>query len=226
MLDTSHAEHQVTLGGLRFTLMIGPDRIREGIDRLALQLAARYVAEEPVLVCVLNGGAIFHADLARALQFPLGLDYLRVSSYAGGMQSSGVVSFSAAPGTQMTGRNVIIVEDIVDTGRTADHLREYFHDQGAGSVVVATLLYKRDAHHVGPPPEFVVFDIPDRFVVGFGLDYHEQGRNLPGIYVLDEATGPAAPESVAGQGVERGADFESSSDVSGRAAIPPAECEL
>ena len=208
MLDSSIAENRVTVGGLRFTLMIGPEQIREGIDRIAVELAARYGAEDPVLVCVLNGGAIFHADLVRALRFPVELDYLRVSSYAGEMRSSGVISFSAAPGTRMAGRNVIIVEDIVDTGRTADRLREYFREQGAGSVVVATLLYKRDAHHVGSPPEYVVFDIPDRFVVGFGLDYHEQGRNLPGIYALCDAS-------------ETGADFESSSDVPGRAANPP-----
>ena len=182
----SPGNDNVVIGGLRFGPMIAQERIREGIARIAMQLTADYAVADPVMVCVLNGAAIFHADLIRQLRFPLAVDYLRVSSYGGEMESSGRVTFSAIPGTQTAGRNVIIVEDIVDTGRTVARLREYFHEQGADSVAVVTLLYKRDAHHLGPPPEYVVFDIPNRFVVGFGLDYHEQGRNLPGIYVLEE----------------------------------------
>jgi hypoxanthine phosphoribosyltransferase len=186
MNDAESPVDGVVVGGLPFRPMIGPEPIRQGIARVALQLTADYAVREPVVVCVLNGAAIFHADLVRQLGFPLALDYLRVSSYGGEMESSGRVTFSASPGTQTRGRNVIIVEDIVDTGRTAARLREFFHEQGADSVVVVTLLYKRDAHHMGPPPEYVVFDIPNRFVVGYGLDYHEQGRNLPGIFVLDD----------------------------------------
>lgn len=179
-------EPRILIEGLAFTLMIGPDLIRDRIRSLADRLAGHYAGREPVLVCVLNGAAFFHADLARQLRFPVIVDYIRVSSYSGEMSSSGEVTFSAVSRTQMAGRNVIIVEDIVDTGRTSDRLREYFTEQGAGSVAVATLLYKRDAHHMGSPPDYVGFDIPDRFVVGFGLDYRELGRNLPGIYVLDE----------------------------------------
>jgi hypoxanthine phosphoribosyltransferase len=186
MSDAESPVDTVVVGGLPFRPMIGPERIREGIDRMATQLTADYAVAEPVMVCVLNGAAIFHADLVRQLRFPLALDYIRVSSYRGEIESSREVTFSAAPGTQTAGRNVIIVEDIVDTGRTVARLRDYFHEQGADSVAVVTLLYKRDAHHMGPPPDYVVFEIPNRFVVGYGLDYRELGRNLPGIFVLDE----------------------------------------
>lgn len=186
MMNVPSLDHPVVIGGLFFTPMIGPEQIRRRIGAIAEQLAEQYAGDEPVLVCVLNGAAFFHADLARLLRLPVILDYIRVSSYSGEMRSSGEVTFYSLTGTQIPGRNVIIVEDIVDTGRTAEWLRAYFLQQGAGSVVVATLLYKRDAHQMGPPPDYVGFDIPDRFVVGFGLDYREQGRNLPGIYVLQE----------------------------------------
>ena len=186
MSDVSSCDHRVVVAGLPFRLMIGPEQIRQRIGSLAGQIAERYGGAEPILVCVLNGAALFHADLVRELRFPVIVDYIRVSSYSGEISSSGEVTFSAVSGTQTAGRNVIIVEDIVDTGRTSDWLREYFGEQGAASVAVVTLLYKRDAHHMGLPPDFVGFDIPDRFVVGFGLDYRELGRNLPAIYALDE----------------------------------------
>lgn len=186
MTDADLPGGSLVVGGLPFNLLIGPEEIHEGITRIALQLGAEYAVREPVVVCVLNGAAIFHSDLVRQLRFPLVLDYLRVSSYSGEMQSTGRVTFSAPPGTQTAGRNVIIVEDIVDTGRTSLRLREYFHEQGALTVAIVTLLYKPDAHHMGPPPEYVVFEIPDRFVVGYGLDYQQEGRNLPGIFVLDQ----------------------------------------
>ncbi len=176
----------VRVGGMRFVPMIGPDELRTGIAGLAGGLTARYADTLPLLVCVLNGAAIFHADLARMLPFPLQLDYIRVSSYQGGMESSGTIIFTTECSTQITGRHVIICEDIVDTGRTAERLKRYFTDGGAASVAVAALLYKREADLVGAPPEYVAFEIPDRFVIGFGLDYMQEGRNLPAVYVLDD----------------------------------------
>jgi hypoxanthine phosphoribosyltransferase len=186
MADPSTMPDVVEIDGLRFRPMIDADRLRAGIDRVAATLVDRYAGTDPLLVCILKGGAIFHADLIRAMEIPLRIDYLRASSYHGETTSSGEIIFTTLPGTQIEGENVIIVEDIVDTGLTTDRLREYFARLGASSVEVATLLYKRRAEEPGRVPEYIAFEIPDRFVVGFGLDYREQGRNLPGIYVLED----------------------------------------
>lgn len=177
---------RVEIGELRFVPMIAPEVIAREVARLAERLNELYAAKNPVVVCVLNGAAIFHADLVRRLSFPLELDYIRVSSYNGSLSSSGTIIFTAESSTRSEGRNVIIVEDIVDTGRTVQRLREYFMQQGAASVEVASLLYKREADLHDREPEFVAFEIPNHFVIGYGLDYMGQGRNLPAVYVLDE----------------------------------------
>jgi hypoxanthine phosphoribosyltransferase len=175
----------VEIGGLRFVPMIDAASIDREITRLGERIAERYAGADPIVVCVLSGAAIFHADLVRKLPFPAELDYIRVSSYHGELASSGTIIFTAEGSTRAEGRNVIIVEDIVDTGRTVHRLREYFKEQGAASVAVAALLYKREADIHGVAPEFVAFEIPNRFVIGYGLDYMELGRNLPAIYLLD-----------------------------------------
>jgi hypoxanthine phosphoribosyltransferase len=177
---------RVVIDGLRFREMIPGEQIASEIAAMADELVRRHALSNPILLCILNGAAFFHADLVRRMPIPLEVDYLRVASYHGETRSSGRVIFTAEPGTQMAGRNVILVEDIVDSGGTVEFLREYLLQQGAASVDVATLLYKPEAHRIGPRPAFVGFEIPDRFVIGFGLDYRQQGRNLPSIYVLDE----------------------------------------
>jgi len=176
----------VMIGALRFVGMIGAEVIEREVERLGSDLTSRYAGLNPILICVLNGAAIFHADLVRALRFPIELDYIRVSSYNGGLESSGTIIFTAEGSTRVEGRHVILVEDIVDTGRTVQRLREYFTEQGAASVSAAALLYKREADLIGRAPEFVAFEIPNRFVIGYGLDYMGQGRNLPAVYVLDD----------------------------------------
>jgi hypoxanthine phosphoribosyltransferase len=177
----------VSIGDLRFRRMIAADELAAGIARVASRLTGRYAGLKPVVICVLNGAALFHADLIRQLPFPLEVDYIRVASYHGGLSSSGSLIFTAEPGTQIRGRNVIVVEDIVDSGRTVESIRHFCMNAGAESVEVATLLYKREAQQFGAPPQYSAFEIPDRFVVGFGLDYQNEGRNLPAVYVLDDS---------------------------------------
>ncbi|MCE7934254.1 MAG: hypoxanthine phosphoribosyltransferase [Chlorobi bacterium CHB2] len=177
---------RISVGGRFFKLMIPERELHQQINRVAGQLAERYRHSNPLMLCILNGAAIFHADLIRQMPIPLSVDYLRVSSYGDGMQSLGALTFTARPGTEIAGRNVIVVEDIVDTGRTSARLREYLLQQGAASVAVAALLFKPEAFGGQAPPEFIGIEIPDRFVVGFGLDFAQQGRNLPAIYALDE----------------------------------------
>lgn len=180
----------VLIGGLRFVPMIGERDVREAVSRIADAITERMADADPLLVCVLNGGALFHSDLIRHIPMMVDVDYLRVASYHGGVASSGTITFTAAPGTSARERNVILVEDIVDTGRTLRRLREYYRNEGAASVAVAALLYKPDADQVGHAPEFLGFEIPNRFVIGYGLDYRHRGRNLPSVYVLAEEGDP------------------------------------
>jgi hypoxanthine phosphoribosyltransferase len=175
----------VRIGDYRFRRMIHEDEVRRRIEELGQALAERYAGSLPLVVGVLTGAAPFHADLVRAMEIPLTVDYLRVGSYGDGMASSGTLVFTAECSTLLAGRNVILVEDIVDTGRTIRRLREYFETNGAASVVVAALLYKEEADLYKSPPEYTGFVIPDRFVVGFGLDYKQEGRNLRHLYVLE-----------------------------------------
>lgn len=181
-------DHQslVIVNGRSFTPFIAPEEIAGGVERVAASLRARYADAEPLMICVLKGATMFFADLLRSLDFPVQIDFVRASSYGDGMTSSGTLTFTAEPGTEIAGRNVIVVEDIIDTGRTVAALREYFAARHAASVEVAALLYKPEAHCAGETPEYVAFEIANRFVVGYGLDYAERGRNLPGIYVLAE----------------------------------------
>lgn len=187
MDETATYGLSISIGDLRFRRLIAYDELERRIDGLAGEISAAYDGKFPMLIGVLNGAAPFHADLTRAMEIPLTVDFLRVASYGDAMSSSGKLEFTAECGTPIAGRNVIIVEDIVDTGRTVRRLREYFVDNGAESVAVASLLYKREADLFGAPPEFIGFEIADRFVVGFGLDYKQEGRNLRHVYVLDDA---------------------------------------
>ncbi len=177
---------RVSVADREFRLMIGAAQLDAEIARVAGELTERYRESNPLVVCVLNGAAMFHADLVRRMPIQMELDYLRASSYGDRMESSGAVKLAAEGSTRIEGRNVILVEDIVDTGTTVRRLREYYRERGAGSVEVAALLYKPEADRFGEAPEYAAFRIPNRFVVGFGLDYRQQGRNLPGVYVLDD----------------------------------------
>lgn len=185
----------IVIGDLRFVPMISAERIAEAVADIAARITERHRDRDPLVVCVLSGAAPLHADLLRLLSFPLEADYLRVESYHGGLDSSGAINFTAEPGTFPAGRNVILVDDIVDTGRTVARLREYYTSRGASIVEVATLLYKREADVIGHTPEYVGIEIENRFVVGYGLDYQGRGRNLPAIYGLERfpAVHEAAP---------------------------------
>lgn len=176
----------VQLDDLYFAPLIPAERIAREVSALGARLAERLDDLRPLVLCVLNGAVPFHTDLVRAMPLPLEVDYIRASSYSGGVRSSGSVEVCGEPRTKVEGRYVMVVEDIVDTGRTAAALRQWLHQRGALKVEVAALLFKPDALVVGPAPEHVVFTIPDRFVVGYGLDYHELGRNLPAIHARVE----------------------------------------
>ena len=140
-------------------------------------------AKPPLAIGVLNGAAIFHADLVRACEQPLELAYLRTRSYVG-TASTGRVTVEWPADLAVDGRRVVLVEDIVDTGRTLVRLVEELHERGAASVKVVVLLDKPTARAVPFQPDLVGFAIADRFVVGCGLDFDGLGRDLPGVWAV------------------------------------------
>lgn len=157
--------------------------IRARLVELARAIEADYV-EPPLLVGVLKGAVMFVADLARELEFHAEMDWMAVSSYGAGTESSGVVRILKDLDADITGREVLIVEDILDTGLTLSWLLENLRSRGAASVRICTLLRKPDAAKVAVHADYVGFDIPNEFVVGYGLDYDEKYRNLRDIAVL------------------------------------------
>ena len=154
---------------------------------LADELRAQYVGKDLVLVGVLKGAIMFLTDLARALRLPLEMDFMAVSSYGNATQSSGVVRITKDLDGSIEGRNVLVVEDIVDSGMTLRYLMENLRGRNPASLRVCTLLNKRVERKADVAVDLVGFEIPDRFVVGYGLDYAENYRNLPYIGVLKQS---------------------------------------
>ena len=137
------------------------------------------------LVCVLRGGAFFMCELAKRITVPVSLDFMSVSSYGGDTKSSGVVKIVKDLDDSLAGKNVIVVEDIVDSGRTLSYLLEMLNDRGPKSMRLCTLLDKPDRRVVDVKVDYTGFQIPDEFVVGYGLDYDQKYRNLPYIGIVE-----------------------------------------
>jgi hypoxanthine phosphoribosyltransferase len=152
---------------------------------LGAQLAKDYAEKDLVLVVVLKGSFIFAADLARAIDLPLRIDFLGVRSYGEGTESSGVVQITNDLSKPIAGADVVIVEDIVDTGLTIAHLMDLFRTRNPRSVKVCSLLHKPSRSRVQVNVDYLGFTIEDKFVVGYGLDFAEKHRNLPYIGVVE-----------------------------------------
>jgi hypoxanthine phosphoribosyltransferase len=168
-------------------VLITAEQIGERITDLAKEIDADYADREPVLVGVLKGAVMFMSDLSRALQRPSTMEFMAVSSYGSGTQSSGVVRILKDLDRDIAGEHVLIVEDIIDSGLTLSWLLKNLTSRNPGSVEVVTLLRKPEAIKVDVPVKYVGFDIPREFVVGYGLDYDERYRNLPYIGRLHPA---------------------------------------
>jgi len=168
-------------------VLIASDRIQERIGELAREIGRDYAgAEDLHLVCVLKGAFLFLGDLIRAMDRTVTIDFMAVSSYAKGTTSSGEVRLIKDLDTGLQGRNVIIVEDIVDTGLTLAYLQEILRARSPRTLRTACLLSKPSRRMIDVPVEYIGFTIEDRFVVGYGLDYAERYRNLRDIRVLRE----------------------------------------
>ncbi|MGX7107030.1 hypoxanthine phosphoribosyltransferase [Hutsoniella sourekii] len=168
-------------------VLLSKEALQQRIQELGQELTQEYAGKRPLLVCVLKGGMPFMAALMQEIVTELSIDFMAVSSYGNQTQSSGEVEILKDLSQPVTGRHVLFVEDIVDTGLTLKYLYNLMDSRDAASVKTVCLLDKparRSPQHQGVQPDWVGFEIPDEFVVGFGLDYQERYRNLPYIGVL------------------------------------------
>jgi len=184
------AKHR-TVSGERFVPLISERRIRIRVKQLARQISKDYRGEVPVLIGVLNGSFIFFADLVRELGIACEIDFLKLSSYGDAKISSGNVRLLKDLNCTVVGRDIIIVEDIVDSGLSMQYILELVGSHHPRSLRVVTLLYKPDCVRSGFVPDYVGFSIPPDFVIGYGLDYAQRQRNLRAIYrrASSETTG-------------------------------------
>ena len=167
--------------------LISAEAIQTKITELAAQIDADYAGRDLLLVGVLKGALMVMADLARAVTLPVQLDFMAVSSYGSGTRSSGVVRILKDLDKDITGKDVLVVEDIIDSGLTLSWLLRNLRSRGPASVDVLALLRKPDAAKVDVPVRYSGFNIPNEFVVGYGLDYGERYRNLPYVGTLKPA---------------------------------------
>lgn len=166
-------------------VLISKEALQERIAELAQAIEADYKGEaDLLLICVLKGGYIFLSDLSRALKRPHEIDFMGVSSYGALTESSGEVRIVMDLKRPIANRNVLIVEDIIDSGRTLDYMRRNLLARSPASLRIVSLLNKPSRREVDVPVEYIGFDIPDAFVVGYGLDFAEVYRNLPFVGVL------------------------------------------
>lgn len=166
-------------------VMISQEALQSCVQRLAQQIEQDYAElADLLLICVLKGGYVFLADLSRAIRRPHDIDFMGISSYGAGTKSSGAVQIIMDLKSPIQDRHVLIVEDIVDSGRTLQYMRRNLMARRPASVRICALLSKTARREVDVPVDYTGFEIPDEFVVGYGLDFDEEYRNLPYIAVL------------------------------------------
>ena len=174
MIDPSYIEE----------ILIPEDVLQARISELAAEINRDYAGKDLLLLAVLKGSVLFLTDLMRHVTIPHAIDFMATSSYGHGFESSGVVRILKDLDEQIEGRHVLIVEDIIDTGRTLDYLTRILRARAPASLEICTLLNKASRREVPVPVKYIGFDIPDKFVLGYGLDYLDKYRNLPYIAVL------------------------------------------
>jgi hypoxanthine phosphoribosyltransferase len=177
-VDLSKVSNEIT------KVLVTEEQITAKVAELAAEIDAKYEGKDVLLIGVLKGAVMFMADLSRAIQIPVQMDWMAVSSYGSGTVSSGVVRILKDLDADVLGRHVIIVEDIIDSGLTLSWLAANLEARGAASVEIVAFLRKPDAAKVDVKVSMVGFEIPNEFVVGYGLDYAENYRTLKGVAVL------------------------------------------
>ena len=166
-------------------VLISEADVDKKIEEIGKAISERYAGKTVHLICVLKGGAFFMCELAKRISVPVSMDFMAVSSYGSGTTSSGSIKMIKDLDESIEGKEVIIVEDIIDSGRTLDKLMELLQTRKPKSLAVCTLLDKPDRRVVDVKVDYTCFNIPDEFVVGYGLDYDQKYRNLPYIGVVE-----------------------------------------
>ena len=169
----------------KITVLVSEKEVDERIELLGKQISKDYEGRQVHLICILKGGAFFMCELAKRITVPVSIDYMSVSSYGNRTSSSGVVRIAKDRDASIEGKDVLIVEDIIDSGRTLYYLMETLRQRHPKSLHLCTLLDKPERREKDVKVDYVGFEIPDEFVVGYGLDYAQKYRNLPYIGVVE-----------------------------------------
>lgn len=165
-------------------ILVSEQQLKDKVAELGAAISRDYDGHDLLLVSILKGSVVFMADLMRAISIPCGIDFMVVSSYGSGSTTSGLVKIVKDLDQDLTGKDVLIVEDILDTGITLSHLVPMLKMRNPSSVRICTILSKPSRRRANIEPDYLGFDVPDEFVVGYGLDYAETYRNLPYVGVL------------------------------------------
>ncbi|MBE5777166.1 MAG: hypoxanthine phosphoribosyltransferase [Clostridiales bacterium] len=165
-------------------VLLTRDQIAARIKEMGAKITRDFEGKPLLCICVLKGSVVFFSDLMREIELPLEIDFISLSSYGAGTESSGIITERSSLTRDITGRHLLIVEDIVDSGRTLTYLKEHLKKSTAASVSICTLLDKPARRQTDLVPDYSGFTIEDAFVVGYGLDYDEKYRNLPDVGVL------------------------------------------
>ena len=171
---------------LKMKVLFSRDEIGKVVRGLADRISQDYEGKDLVVVCVLKGAFMFMADLVRCLKGPCVIDFIRLASYGSGTSTSGKVSVTKDLETAITGKDVLVVEDIIDTGITLDFLVRKLKEQNPRSLRVCTLVDKKHRRKIEFKADYVGFDLDKGFILGYGIDFDEKARYLPDIYVMDE----------------------------------------
>ena len=166
-------------------VLITEEEIRRKVKELGAHISADYAGRDILLIGVLKGAAVFMADLMRSIDVPVEIDFMAVSSYGSGTKSSGNIKILKDTDVSVEGRDVLIAEDILDTGITLNNLKDLLLKRGAKTLKICTIFNEPDRRQSPIVADYVGFDVPDEFVVGYGLDYNQQYRNLPYLGILD-----------------------------------------
>jgi hypoxanthine phosphoribosyltransferase len=170
----------------QLNILISRDEIAQAVERLACEIKRDYQGKQPLLIGVLKGSFVFMADLIRQLDLPLELDFVRLCSYGTARESSGKVRVVQGVRMPVKGRDVLVIEDIVDTGITISFLLNYLKKRKPASLKLCALTDKPSRRRVPIPIDYLGFTVPDKFIVGYGLDFDQRFRNLPDIYTMED----------------------------------------
>lgn len=168
------------------SVLVSKEELEKRISEIGAEITKEYEGKDLLMVCILRGSAIFFADLVRKIDIPVKLDFMAISSYGAGSRSSGEVRMIKDLNTKIEGMNVIIVEDIIDSGYTIKYLKNLLLQRNPASLKICTLLDKPERREVEIEGDYVGFKIPNAFVIGYGLDYNENYRNIPEVCIIDE----------------------------------------